>query len=186
MVILSKIYTRSGDRGMTHLGDGKRTFKTDTRIKALSAVDEANSNVGLVLAYNTDDAIARVLNRVQNDLFDVGADLCTPLINGEDKLRVIESQIQYLENKIDLFNESLNTLKSFVLPTGTPAAAQAHIARTVARRAEIAIWDAIEEHDANINHLTARYLNRLSDLLFVIARYLNKDNNTLWIPGEYR
>lgn len=186
MVILSKIYTRGGDTGMTHLGDGMKTMKTDARIKALSAVDEANSSVGLVLAFNTDGDVYEVLNRVQNDLFDVGADLCTPLINGEGKLRVIQSQIDYLENKIDAFNQPLKTLRSFILPTGKPAAAQAHVARTVARRAEIAIWDAIEEHDSNINHLTARYLNRLSDLLFVIARHLNEDNNTLWIPGEYR
>lgn len=186
MVILSKIYTRGGDKGMTHLGDGTRVFKFDPRIMAMSAVDETNSSIGMLLSYGVDSDIRDTLFRIQNDLFDVGADLCTPLIGGEGKLRVTPAQIKYLEDKIDHYNESLTTLKSFVLPAGHPAAAQAHMCRTISRRAELAIWHAIDEYETNISYKTAQYMNRLSDLLFVLARYMNNGNDTLWIPGENR
>ena len=184
MVILSSIYTKTGDKGMTNLGDGTRINKTDPRITALSAVDETNSSIGMILCHSLDSDIRDTLFRIQNDLFDVGADLCTPLVGGEDKLRVTPAQIKYLEDRIDYYNQYLTTLKSFVLPTGHPAAAQAHVSRTISRRAELAIWHTIESYEGNVSHLTAQYMNRLSDLLFVLARYMNDGNDTLWVPGE--
>ena len=191
MVNLTRIYTKTGDDGTTSLGDMSRTSKNDPRLEAYATVDEANSSIGVVLAMgNLKDAeIKTLLIRVQNDLFDVGADLCTPVVDKpeHEPLRVLESQIDYLEKQIDKFNENLPPLRSFVLPSGTAAAALLHVARTVTRRAERATWHAIHSFGSGVNPVTAKYLNRLSDLLFVLARYANKEiGDQLWVPGANR
>ena len=189
MVVLSHIYTKTGDNGTTALGDGSRVSKTDVRLEAFATVDEANSQIGVVLSLSNliDPDVAEILERIQNDLFDVGADLCTPVVTDPKlkPLRVTEDQIKYLENKTDVFNTPLNPLRSFVLPSGTYASAQLHVARTVVRRAERATWLAIEAYQEQVNVLAAQYLNRLSDLLFVLARYLNRSHgDKLWVPGK--
>ena len=191
MVNLTRIYTKTGDDGTTSLGDMSRTSKNDPRLEAYATVDEANSSIGVVLAMGDikDESIKKLLIRIQNDLFDVGADLCTPVVDNpaSEPLRVLESQIDYLENQIDHFNESLQPLRSFVLPSGTPAAALMHVARTVTRRAERTTWHAIHAFGGGVNPITAKYLNRLSDLLFVLARFVNKDvGDQLWVPGANR
>ena len=191
MVNLTRIYTKTGDDGTTSLGDMSRTSKNDPRLEAYATVDEANSSIGVVLAMGNlkDEAIKTLLIRVQNDLFDVGADLCTPVVDKpeHEPLRVLESQIDYLEKQIDKFNENLSPLRSFVLPSGTAAAALLHVARTVTRRAERATWHAIHSFGSGVNPVTAKYLNRLSDLLFVLARYANKEiGDQLWVPGANR
>jgi cob(I)alamin adenosyltransferase len=191
MVNLTRIYTKTGDDGTTSLGDMSRTSKNDPRLEAYATVDEANSSIGVVLAMGDikDDEIKKLLVRIQNDLFDVGADLCTPVVDKpvSEPLRVLESQIDYLEKQIDKYNESLQPLRSFVLPSGTPAAALLHVARTVTRRAERDTWHAIHAFGGGVNPITAKYLNRLSDLLFVIARYANKEiGDQLWVPGANR
>jgi cob(I)alamin adenosyltransferase len=191
MVNLTRIYTKTGDDGTTSLGDMSRTSKNDPRLEAYATVDEANSSIGVVLAMgNIKDAdIKKLLIRIQNDLFDVGADLCTPVVDNPtaEPLRVLESQIEYLENQIDHYNENLQPLRSFVLPSGTPAAALMHVARTVTRRAERTTWHAIHAFGGGVNPITAKYLNRLSDLLFVLARFVNKDEgDQLWVPGANR
>ena len=168
-----------------------RTSKNDPRLEAYATVDEANSSIGVVLAMGDikDADIKKLLVRIQNDLFDVGADLCTPVVDNPDSepLRVLDSQIEYLEQQIDKYNESLQPLRSFVLPSGTPAAALMHVARTVTRRAERTTWHAIHAFGGGVNPITAKYLNRLSDLLFVLARYVNKDvGDQLWVPGANR
>ena len=187
MVNLTRIYTKTGDDGTTSLGDMSRTSKNDPRLEAYATVDEANSSIGVVLAMGDikDEGIKKLLIRIQNDLFDVGADLCTPVVDNpaSEPLRVLESQIDYLENQIDHYNESLQPLRSFVLPSGTPAAALMHVARTVTRRAERTTWHAIHAFGGGVNPITAKYLNRLSDLLFVLARFVNKDEgDQLWVP----
>ena len=191
MVNLTRIYTKTGDDGTTSLGDMSRTSKNDPRLEAYATVDEANSSIGVVLAMGDikDESIKKLLIRIQNDLFDVGADLCTPVVDNpaSEPLRVLESQIGYLENQIDHYNESLQPLRSFVLPSGTPAAALMHVARTVTRRAERTTWHAIHAFGGGVNPITAKYLNRLSDLLFVLARFVNKDEgDQLWVPGANR
>ena len=191
MVNLTRIYTKTGDDGTTSLGDMSRTSKNDPRLEAYATVDEANSSIGVVLAMGDikDADIKKLLIRIQNDLFDVGADLCTPVVDNpaSEPLRVLESQIDYLENQIDHYNESLQPLRSFVLPSGTPAAALLHVARTVTRRAERDTWHAIHAFGGGVNPITAKYLNRLSDLLFVLARYANKEiGDQLWVPGANR
>lgn len=191
MVNLTRIYTKTGDDGTTSLGDMSRTSKNDPRLEAYASVDEANSSIGVVLAMGElkDAEIKKLLVRIQNDLFDVGADLCTPVIDNPttEPLRVLESQIEYLENQIDKYNADLQPLRSFVLPSGTPAAALMHVARTVTRRAERATWHAIHSFGSGVNPITAKYLNRLSDLLFVLARYANKEiGDQLWVPGANR
>ena len=191
MVTLTRIYTKTGDDGTTSLGDMSRTSKNDPRLEAYATVDEANSSIGVVLAMGNmkDEEIKTLLIRVQNDLFDVGADLCTPVVDKpeHEPLRVLESQIDYLEKQIDKFNENLPPLRSFVLPSGTAAAALLHVARTVTRRAERATWHAIHSFGSGVNPVTAKYLNRLSDLLFVLARYANKEiGDQLWVPGANR
>jgi cob(I)alamin adenosyltransferase len=190
MVNLTRIYTRTGDDGTTGYGGRGRITKNDPRLVAYADCDEANSVIGVALTSGgLDEDVVRALDRVQNDLFDVGADLCTP-VEPDPKyppLRVVESQIDWLEQQIDGFNESLEALRSFVLPGGTPGAAHLHVARTVVRRAERATWQALEEHAATMNPLTAKYLNRLSDLLFVLARYANRERgDVLWVPGANR
>ncbi len=191
MVNLTRIYTKTGDDGTTSLGDMSRTSKNDPRLEAYATVDEANSSIGVVLAMGDikDESIKKLLIRIQNDLFDVGADLCTPVVDNptSEPLRVLESQIDYLEKQIDHYNESLRPLRSFVLPSGTPAAALMHVARTVTRRAERTTWHAIHAFGGGVNPITAKYLNRLSDLLFVLARFVNKDKgDQLWVPGANR
>ncbi|MBJ7286801.1 MAG: cob(I)yrinic acid a,c-diamide adenosyltransferase [Candidatus Nanopelagicus sp.] len=191
MVNLTRIYTKTGDDGTTSLGDMSRTSKNDPRLEAYATVDEANSSIGVVLAMGgiKDAEITKLLIRIQNDLFDVGGDLCTPVVDKPESepLRVLDSQIDYLEKQIDKYNESLQPLRSFVLPSGTPAAALLHVARTVTRRAERDTWHAIHAFGGGVNPITAKYLNRLSDLLFVLARYANKEiGDQLWVPGANR
>ena len=197
MVNLTRIYTRTGDDGTTSLGDFSRTRKTDPRLVAYADVDEANSAIGVALAgagRELDAEIVAVLARVQNDLFDVGADLSTPLSSAPTEhppLRVTPEYVEDLEAACDRWNESLEPLRSFILPGGSPAAAHLHVARTVARRAERSVWAAIERYgtdgDGGINPLTAKYLNRLSDLLFILGRQANRAvGDVLWTPGGGR
>ena len=186
MVVISSIVTKTGDGGTTALGDMSRTSKTDVRLEAFATVDEANSNIGVALTLVEDSDVKEVLLRIQNDLFDVGADLCTPIVQKPSikALRVTEEQIEQLESWIAIYNEPLSTLRSFVLPGGTPLAAQLHVARTVTRRAERETWKAIHAFGDGMNPLTAKYLNRLSDLLFVLSRHANREiGDFLWIPG---
>jgi cob(I)alamin adenosyltransferase len=190
MVNLTRIYTRTGDAGTTALGDMSRTAKTDTRIAAYADANEANASIGVVIALGElPEEIVRVLVRVQNDLFDVGADLATPVVEEPEfpPLRVEQTYIDKLEKDCDDYLEDLDKLRSFILPGGTPAAALLHQACTVVRRAERSTWAALEEHGDTMNPLTATYLNRLSDLLFILARTANKElGDVLWVPGENR
>ena len=189
-VVLSRIYTRTGDGGTTALGDGSRVGKGDPRLAAYADVDEANCAIGTALALGQlDPGIAALLTRIQNELFDVGADLCTPVVEDPEypPLRVEESYVADLERACDEHNEGLATLRSFVLPGGTPGAALLHTARTVVRRAERSAWAALEAYPDSLNPVTARYLNRLSDLLFILARAANADRgDVLWKPGGER
>jgi len=190
VVYLNRIYTKTGDAGETGLGDGSRVSKTHPRVVAYGTVDELNSVLGLcVVNGQLPEEIGRLIKSIQNDLFDVGADLCVPPYEGENpetSLRVVTSQVETLERAIDGFNERLQPLKSFILPGGTPAAAHLHVARTVCRRAEIAVV-AIPSTET-INPQVVCYLNRLSDLLFVMARICNDDGrgDVLWTPGKNR
>jgi cob(I)alamin adenosyltransferase len=183
-VRLTKIYTRGGDAGETSLGDGSRVSKLDERIGAYGAVDELNSALGLVLAASCPEAIRAVLDRVQNELFDLGADLSVPLRH-EGRLRVTQEQVDRLEADCDRFNEDLDELRSFVLPGGDEVAARMHVARALCRRAERDALVAAEAHD--IDPLALVYLNRLSDLLFILARAANAAvgrEEPLWRPGS--
>ena len=183
MVYLDRIYTRSGDAGETSRGDGSRVPKPSLRIVAYGSVDELNATIGAARAA-TGEEIAANLATIQNDLFDVGADLCVPAADGDDKsLRVTPEQVSWLENTIDTFTDRLAPLTSFVLPGGSPAAAALHQARTVCRRAEIEVL-RLSEHET-VNDQVIIYLNRLSDLLFVVARSANNDgrDDVLWVPG---
>ncbi len=189
MVRLTRIYTKTGDDGTTALGDNSRTSKTDPRLEAFATVDEANSNIGVVISTASESEITKILVVIQNDLFDVGADLCTPVVDSPkyEPLRITEEQITWLESMIDEYNASLAPLQSFILPSGTPMSAQLHVARTVVRRAERETWRAISQFGAGVNPLTAKYLNRLSDLLFVLARWSNQEiGDVLWVPGKNR
>jgi cob(I)alamin adenosyltransferase len=190
MVNLTRIYTRTGDDGTTALGDMSRTTKTDPRLAAYADTNEANAAIGVAIAVGAlpEDLVA-VLTRVQNDLFDVGADLSTPVVENPQypPLRVLQSYIDRLEEDCDTYLAGLEKLRSFILPGGTPGAAQLHLACTVVRRAERTTWAAIEVHGDTVNPLTAKYLNRLSDLLFILARTANKERgDVLWVPGENR
>jgi cob(I)alamin adenosyltransferase len=189
-VVLSTIYTRTGDDGTTALGDMSRARKTDPRLAAYADTDEANSAIGVALTLGQlPDDINRVLRRIQNELFDVGADLCNPVTEhpAYPPLRVDEKYITGLEQACDEFNAGLPVLRSFVLPGGTPGSALLHVARTVVRRAERSTWAALELHGDGMNPLTARYLNRLSDLLFILARQANEAvGDVLWKPGGER
>ncbi|MEV4378717.1 cob(I)yrinic acid a,c-diamide adenosyltransferase [Streptosporangium sp. NPDC049644] len=187
-VVLSKIYTRTGDDGTTALGDMSRTRKTDPRLAAYADVEEANAAIGVALATGSLEAdVAAVLTRIQNELFDVGADLCTPVTENPEfpPLRVEPSYIEWLEARCDEFNERLKPLRSFILPGGTPAVSWLHVARTVVRRAERTVWSALEVHD-DVNPLTAKYLNRLSDLMFILCRVAAGGDEILWKPGGTR
>lgn len=191
MVYLSRIYTKSGDRGETALGDGARVAKDHPRVTAVGTVDELNATLGLVLANCADYPEAALLLRVQNDLFDVGADLCVPITAAEESgqcLRITAEQVQQLERAIDRLNESLQPLTSFVLPGGTPAAAWLHLARTVCRRAERDTVTLARDPAERVNPELLMYLNRLSDLLFVLARAANDcgRGDILWVPGGQR
>lgn len=188
MVTLTKIYTRGGDRGETSLGDGRRIVKYDRRVDAYGTVDETNGVIGLVRLYVDGGPADAMLSRIQNDLFDLGADLCTPQTGrkAEGALRIIDSQVERLEREIDTMNAELAPLTSFILPGGTPAAAHLHHARTVARRAERLMCALAANED--INATAIRYINRLSDHLFVLARWLNDKGagDVLWVPGASR
>jgi cob(I)alamin adenosyltransferase len=178
MVILSSIYTKTGDTGTTALGDNSRVSKTHPLIEAYSTVDEANAAIGMILAFGNQGKTGReILSRIQNELFDVGADLCTPYTEGDGKLRVTEKSVKRMEVEIDLYNLDLKPLRSFVMPGGNKTSALFHVARTIVRRAERRVWAA-----ENTNPLVAQYLNRLSDLFFVMARFYN-ENDVLWTPG---
>jgi len=185
-VRLTKIYTRGGDAGETSLGDGSRVSKLDGRIEAFGTVDELNAALGVVLAGDVPDELRGVLARVQNELFDVGADLSVPAAVG-GRLRVDQSLVDRLEHDCDRFNADLPELRSFVLPGGTEAAARLHVGRTICRRAERDVLRAAKEHE--LGPLVAVYLNRLSDLLFVLARAANAlagQDEPLWKPGGTR
>ena len=185
-VRLTKIYTRGGDAGETSLGDGSRVSKLDGRIEAFGTVDELNAALGVVLAGDVPDELRGVLARVQNELFDVGADLSVPAAV-EGRLRVDQSLVDRLEHDCDRFNADLPELRSFVLPGGTDAAARLHVGRTICRRAERDVLRAAKEHE--LGPLVAVYLNRLSDLLFVLARAANAlagQDEPLWKPGGTR
>jgi cob(I)alamin adenosyltransferase len=188
MVRLSRIYTRTGDDGTTGLVGNQRRSKADARIEAIGSVDELNAAVGLArLETTAHKAIDEILARVQNDLFDLGADLATPA-GGGGALRVAESQVERLETEIDGLNGDLAPLRSFVLPGGTAASAALHFARTLARRAERSVVRLGETSGENVGPVAARYLNRLSDLLFVAARWTNDKGagDVLWVPGQNR
>ncbi|MGI8712676.1 MAG: cob(I)yrinic acid a,c-diamide adenosyltransferase [Solirubrobacteraceae bacterium] len=182
-VNLTRIYTRLGDDGETHLGDMSRVPKTDPRIWAYGTVDELNAQLGLTITVDgLPESYRQWLARVQNDLFDVGADIAAPADPGRERLRVIPEQTVWLEQRCDEVNETLKPLKSFVLPGGTAAAAHLHICRTVCRRAERAAIACGEHCSPEV----VRYLNRLSDLLFILSRGANGDDEPLWEPGRYR
>jgi len=192
LVRLNRIYTRTGDDGTTGLVDGSRTAKHAPRMEAIGAVDEANSAVGVALCAMAGMAETDSLLRIQNDLFDLGADLATPAADGDDfapsdmTLRIVAEQTGWLERAIDALNENLAPLTSFILPGGTEAAARIHVARAAARRAERAMT-ALAAHDA-VNPAALAYVNRLSDYLFVLARAINarQDGDVLWVPGKNR
>ena len=193
MVQLTKIYTRGGDQGETSLGDGNRVAKHDARVEAYGTVDEANAVIGLVRveiarAGADERDMDAALSRIQNDLFDLGADLCTPEDGrrAEGALRIAASQVEWLETEIDKINERLAPLSSFILPGGSAVAAQLHLARTVARRAERCVTELARSETVNTE--AVKYLNRLSDLLFVMSRAANNDgaDDVLWVPGANR
>ncbi|MBI2246063.1 MAG: cob(I)yrinic acid a,c-diamide adenosyltransferase [Nocardioides sp.] len=190
MVNLTRIYTRTGDGGQTRLGDMSTTTKTDLRLAAYADVDEANAHVGLALAQGgLGEDVTTVLTRIQNDLFDVGADFCTPVVENPEfpPLRIEQDYVDRLEGWCDHYNEDLSKLRSFILNGGTPGAALLHVARTVVRRAERSAWAAYEVHGETMNVLAITYLNRLSDLLFILARHANRENgDVLWVPGGER
>jgi cob(I)alamin adenosyltransferase len=194
MVNLTRIYTRTGDAGTTRLGDMSETSKNDLRLHAYADVDEANAQLGVALAeadqsHGLEEPVRAVLIHVQNDLFDVGADFCTPVVEEPEHppLRITQEYVDRLEGWCDEFNEDLPKLRSFILSGGSPGAARLHVARTVIRRAERSAWAAYDVHGDTMNPLAIRYLNRLSDLVFILARYANRENgDVLWVPGGER
>jgi cob(I)alamin adenosyltransferase len=186
-VNLTRIYTRTGDDGSTRLGDMSKSYKTDSRVAAYGDVNEANAHIGVAIATGgLDEGVVEVLTRVQNDMFDVGADFATPVVENPEfpPLRVSQEYIDRLEGWCDTYNEPLEKLRSFILPGGTPAAALLHVACTATRRAERTAWAAYGEHGDSMNALAVTYLNRLSDLLFILARHANSERgDVLWRPG---
>jgi cob(I)alamin adenosyltransferase len=185
-VHLTRIYTRTGDDGTTGLSDFSRVPKTDPRLDAYADSEEANAAIGVALAVSTlPEPIVAPLRQIQNDLFDVGADLATPVVENPEypPLRVTEAQVTRLEGWCDEFNEGLAKLNSFILPGGTPGAAYLHVARVVTRRAERSTWAVLEADPERTSVLPARYLNRLSDLLFILGRVANPGGDVLWVPG---
>lgn len=188
-VHLTRIYTRTGDSGETGLSDFSRVSKNDPRVIAYADCDEANAAIGTALALgNPDPEIAEILTRVQNDLFDAGADLSTPVVPDPKypPLRLLQSYIDDLEVWCDHYTDKLEPLNSFILPGGSPLSALLHVARTVTRRAERSAWAAIDAHPDDTSVLPAKYLNRLSDLLFILSRVANPGGDVLWQPGEQR
>lgn len=190
MVILNRIYTRTGDDGTTALGSGERRPKYDLRVSAYGTVDETNAVIGVArLHLDQAEAIDAMLGRVQNDLFDLGADLAVPQREGKaERLRVLATQVERLERDIDALNADLAPLSSFILPGGTPAAAHLHLARTVCRRAERMVVELASRPDEPVSDAAVQYLNRLSDFLFVSARAVNVNGagDVLWVPGQNR
>jgi cob(I)alamin adenosyltransferase len=189
-VVLSRIYTRTGDDGTTALGDGSRTAKNDSRLAAYADVDEANSAIGMVITFGELPAdIVTLLTRVQNEMFDVGADLATPVVEAPPypPLRIDSAYVERLEGECDAYNSGLPTLRSFLLPGGSRGSTLLHVARTVIRRAERSAWAAAGEHGDSMSPWPARYLNRLSDLLFILSRVANAGHgDVLWKPGGDR
>ena len=188
-VHLTRIYTRTGDDGTTALGDLRRVNKTDPRLAAYADVDEANSAIGVAIALGgLPLELTTLLTRIQNDLFDVGADLCTPVVAepAYPPLRVLPAYTERLEQACDAYNDRLEKLSSFILPGGTPGAALLHVARTVVRRAERAVWALLADQPDSTDKEPALYLNRLSDLLFILSRVANPDGDVLWKPGGER
>lgn len=193
MVVLNRIYTRTGDDGTTGLGTGERRDKFDLRVEAYGTVDETNAAIGVarLATAGAHEVVDAMLLRIQNDLFDFGADLCTPPGGkdpGYEPLRIVASQVDRLEQEIDLLNAELSPLRSFVLPGGSPAAAHLHVARTVARRAERLMVALSKTPNEIVGEPALKYVNRLSDFLFVASRYVNAKgaNDVLWTPGKNR
>lgn len=193
MVVLNKIYTKTGDAGTTALGSGERVAKSALRISAYGTVDETNAAIGMARTHlgSADGKVDAMLARIQNDLFDLGADLCVPDRGGKlpyEPLRATEAQVTRLETEIDDLNGELQPLRSFVLPGGSPAAAALHIARTVCRRAERLIVELAAEATEPVSPAVIKYMNRLSDFLFVASRYVNDKGarDVLWVPGKNR
>lgn len=192
MVILNKIYTKTGDDGTTALGNGERRPKYDLRVEAYGTVDEANACIGLARVHTAGSAeLDAMLSRIQNDLFDLGADLATPESEeppAHEPLRIVQSQVERIERDIDTLNANLATLRSFILPGGSPAAAALHLARTVSRRAERLMVELAEKPGEKVTPAALKYINRVSDFLFVASRAVNGDGtkDVLWTPGEYR
>jgi cob(I)alamin adenosyltransferase len=192
MVVLSKIYTRTGDDGTTALGSGRRVAKYDLRVECYGTLDETNAAIGLVRVdtSKTDPALDAMLARIQNDLFDLGAELCYPdeSRDGRGRLSVSDAQVERLESEIDTLNRELQPLRSFVLPGGTPAASALHLARTISRRAERLMVALSSRPNEPVSGSALRYINRLSDFLFVAARYANDKgkSDVLWVPGQNR
>jgi cob(I)alamin adenosyltransferase len=194
MVVLNRIYTRTGDDGTTALGSGERRPKYDLRIAAYGTIDELNACLGIARSHTADQPAAdAMLARIQNDLFDLGADLCTPESAtgkgpGGARLAVSDAQVARLEQEIDALNTELSPLRSFVLPGGTPAAASLHLARTVCRRAERLMVELAHKPGETVSSAALKYVNRLSDLLFVASRFLNRKgaDDVLWVPGQNR
>jgi cob(I)alamin adenosyltransferase len=185
-VHLTRIYTRTGDDGSTGLSDFSRVSKNDARLQAYADCDEANAAIGVAIAVgHPEPALGAVLRQIQNDLFDAGADLSTPVAENPQypPLRISQDYIDRLEAWCDQFNEGLAPLNSFILPGGTALSALLHVARTVTRRAERSAWAAVEQYGDAVNVLPAKYLNRLSDLLFILSRVANPDGDVLWQPG---
>jgi cob(I)alamin adenosyltransferase len=191
MVVLSKIYTRTGDDGTTALGSGRRVAKYDLRVECYGTLDETNAAIGLArLHTQSDQALDAMLARIQNDLFDLGAELCYPneSKDARGRLAVSDSQVERLEREIDTLNRQLQPLRSFVLPGGTPAASFLHLARTISRRAERLMVALAARPNEPVGGSALRYINRLSDFLFVAARYANDmgKSDVLWVPGQNR
>ena len=182
MVKLDKIYTRGGDKGSTSLGDGSRVDKSSARIKAYGEVDEANSSIGIAIAFSS-SKIKNTLLAIQNDLFDVGADLCFPT-QEKKKLTILSNRVVFLEDEIDKLNKDLSKLESFILPGGTRSSSFLHLSRSLVRRAERSIVELDKGEEVNPNVI--KYINRLSDFLFVAARFENKkEGDILWVPNKY-
>ena len=195
MVVLNRIYTRTGDAGTTGLGNGERRLKFDLRIEAYGTVDETNAAIGMARQATAAPAgnvkLDALLSAIQNDLFDLGADLCTPVSNpppAHAPLRIVQAQVDRLEREIDDLNSGLKPLRSFVLPGGSPAAAALHVARTVCRRAERLMVQLAQQPGETVGEPALKYVNRLSDFLFVASRYANAqgEGDVLWVPGKNR
>ena len=193
MVVLNRIYTRTGDGGTTALGTGERRHKFDLRVTAYGTVDETNATIGMARQHTaaTEPLVDAMLERIQNDLFDLGADLCTPETDEPppyEPLRIVDAQVERIEREIDTLNAELKPLRSFVLPGGTPAAAALHLSRTVSRRAERLMVELAATPGERVGQPALKYINRLSDFLFVASRYVNERGakDVLWVPGGHR